>query len=57
MQPLDQAGSASTSFKRVGVLQQALLMEMPSGAFNRVQVGLEGHAGQLPKLDMYYLYR
>jgi len=39
------------------VLQQALLLELPSGAFNRLQVSLEGHAGQLPKLDMYYLYR
>jgi hypothetical protein len=39
------------------VLQQALLVEVPSGSFSRVQVGLEGQAGQLPKLDMYWIYR
>lgn len=39
------------------MLQQALLLEAPSGSFNRVQVSLEGHAGQLPKLDMFWLLR
>jgi hypothetical protein len=39
------------------VLQQALLLEVPAGAFNRVQVALEGHAGQLPKLDMFWLFK
>lgn len=59
-QPLDQAagsGSPQATFKRAGVLQQALLLELPSGNFNRVQVVLEGHEGQLPKLDMYWIYR
>jgi hypothetical protein len=42
---------------RAGVLQQALLLEAPSGSFNALQVSLEGAAGQLPKLDMFWLFR
>lgn len=44
-------------FNRAGVLQQALVFELPTGSFNQLQVSLEGHDGLLPKLDMFWLFR
>jgi hypothetical protein len=51
------AGSALAHFGRAGVLAQGLLLELPSGAGNRLQVSLEGHEGLLPKLDLFWLIR
>ncbi|WIA12567.1 hypothetical protein OEZ85_006228 [Tetradesmus obliquus] len=51
------AGPGLAHFGRAGVLQQGLLLELPSGAGNRLQVSLEGHEGLLPKLDLFWLIR
>ncbi|KAF6257683.1 hypothetical protein COO60DRAFT_1701734 [Scenedesmus sp. NREL 46B-D3] len=51
------AGSHLEHFGRAGVLQQGLLLELPSGSGNRLQVSLEGHEGLLPKLDLFWLIR
>eukprot|EP00879_Flechtneria_rotunda_P032149 GHRR01035308.1.p1 GENE.GHRR01035308.1~~GHRR01035308.1.p1 ORF type:complete len:582 (+),score=254.23 GHRR01035308.1:441-2186(+) len=39
------------------MLQQALVVELPSDSFNRILVSLEGWEGSLPKLDMFWLIR
>eukprot|EP00775_Hariotina_reticulata_P006404 gene6404-6635_t len=44
-------------FGRAGVPQQAVVLEVPSGRLNTLQVSVEGFNGQLPKLDMYWLLR
>jgi hypothetical protein len=51
------ASSGLEHFGRAGVLQQGLLLELPSGRGNRLQVSLEGHEGLLPKLDLFWLIR
>jgi hypothetical protein len=51
------ATSSLALFGRTGVLQQGLLLELPSGAGNRLQLSLEGHEGLLPKLDLFWLIR
>jgi hypothetical protein len=43
VQPLRAAAAPATAaphFLRAGVLQQALLLEAPSGSFNTLQVGV-----------------
>jgi hypothetical protein len=53
-----QASSAhNESFGRAGVLQQAIIMEVPTAAFNAIELSVEGYDGQLPKLDMYWLLK
>lgn len=53
-----QASSAhNESFGRAGVLQQAILLEVPTAAFNAIELSVEGYDGQLPKLDMYWLLK
>ena len=44
-------------FPRGGLLQQAIVIEAAGDAFNAIQMPLVGAAGQLPKLDMFYLIR
>ncbi|KAF8067126.1 Gpaa1 [Scenedesmus sp. PABB004] len=45
------------AFGRGGVLQQGLVLELPTGTPNTLQASLEGWDGLLPKLDTYWLLR
>jgi hypothetical protein len=53
-----QASSAhNESFGRAGVLQQAIILEVSTAAFNAIELSVEGYDGQLPKLDMYWMLK
>ena len=53
--PQPAPGRSSAAFGRAGVMQQAIVLEAASQQYDTLEVLLEGHNGQLPKLDMFHL--
>ncbi|GMH43469.1 hypothetical protein BSKO_11391 [Bryopsis sp. KO-2023] len=53
----DRTPTLSQNFVRGGVLQQAVVLEMPNSTFNTWELSVEGVNGQLPKLDIHWLAR